>query len=349
MANILILGAGVMGSALTVPASDNNNRITLVGSPLDDEIIASIRRDRKHPKLDAELPASVEPLLWTELGSKHLQLADIIVIAVSSPGINWVVSLLTEKAAPLKTLAIVTKGLTENLAGAPQTYAHSIPSTLAAHGLTLDSFVAIGGPCIAREIVFRMPTSVTYASTNQAALGSLATAMQTPFYRVHQSGDVIGVEACAALKNFFAIGVSSMLVGYEMPGTGGAVTAKNPLAATFNQAVQEMNILSIWMQGNSQTAFDLAGLGDLQVTVGGGRNSRLGKLLGEGLTCSEALEGPLIGETVEGVDTGRVLGKSIQWAFGEGQLQPDDLPLTQALIEAIDNNSSFSFDFTLLG
>ena len=39
MANLLVIGAGVMGTAITVPAIKNGHDITLVGTPLDKEII----------------------------------------------------------------------------------------------------------------------------------------------------------------------------------------------------------------------------------------------------------------------------------------------------------------------
>ena len=39
MSKILIIGAGAMGSAFTVPCIDNKHEVTLVGSPLEDDQI----------------------------------------------------------------------------------------------------------------------------------------------------------------------------------------------------------------------------------------------------------------------------------------------------------------------
>ena len=39
MANILILGAGAMGSAFTLPCLDNGNEVVLVGTLLEDKVI----------------------------------------------------------------------------------------------------------------------------------------------------------------------------------------------------------------------------------------------------------------------------------------------------------------------
>ena len=43
MAKIAILGAGVMGSSMSVPASAAGHDIALIGTPLDEVIIKSIQ------------------------------------------------------------------------------------------------------------------------------------------------------------------------------------------------------------------------------------------------------------------------------------------------------------------
>ena len=41
--DILVIGAGVMGTAITVPAVKNGHDITLAGTPLDNEIIEKLK------------------------------------------------------------------------------------------------------------------------------------------------------------------------------------------------------------------------------------------------------------------------------------------------------------------
>ena len=43
MANIVILGAGLMGSAFSVPLSDNGHQVRLVGTHLDGDIIEEVQ------------------------------------------------------------------------------------------------------------------------------------------------------------------------------------------------------------------------------------------------------------------------------------------------------------------
>jgi len=355
MAKLVILGAGVMGSALAVPAAQSrDNQVILVGSPLDDEIIASVGATRHHPTLNTTLPDSIEVVTEAALNDADLRDADVIVIGVSSPGIDWVTSRLQTAAAQPPILALVTKGLVAAGASAPpQTYADALPATLTqpAGGL-----VGIGGPCIARELALGLPTCVTFASRQPANAERLRESLQTDTYRITTHHDIVGVEACAALKNFLCIGVSAMFSSYPLEQSH----AKNPVAGLFNQAILELALLSDWLRAHAVTqpvadgarsmnvAFDLAGMGDLHVTVGGGRNSRLGRHLGEGQALSTVVNGPMQGVTVEGVDTGRHLSAGFRAACANGDLDSASFPLTFAILNCIDNDELFEFDFQSL-
>ena len=345
MASVLILGAGVMGSALSVPAADNSHAVRLVGTPLDREIIRELKRaGGVHPKLDTPLPANVEPLDIAELEPRHFAEADHVVIGVSSPGIDWATARLAEMMTAPRPVAFVTKGLVAVDAGV-ETYAETIPRALAL--LPRASFIGVGGPCIARELANRWPTASVYACSNPGRAAHFAGLMQTRYYRLSVSDDVTGVEACAALKNFFAIGVSAVQTRYPDTVRTGA-QAKNPTAAAFNQAAREMALISERMGGRRDTAFDLAGIGDLHVTAGGGRNSKLGHGLGLGATVSEIMKGDLAGETVEGIDTAQALAG---WVRLVGRREPDDnaLPLASAIIDAVLEDRPFDFDFQRIG
>jgi len=67
MARVAILGAGFMGAALTVPATDNGHSVALWGTHLDDHLIAAVRAGAKHPKLGLVLPPAVTAYDSTEL------------------------------------------------------------------------------------------------------------------------------------------------------------------------------------------------------------------------------------------------------------------------------------------
>lgn len=330
MARIIILGAGVMGAALAVPARDNGHDVLLATTPLDADVLEALSRDRAaHPRLKAPLDPDVMVCDAAQVQAADAAKADLVVVAVSSPGIGWAADQIV-RLAPRSPVAIVTKGLVERVGAAPQTYADALPRLVAERGGRLPSLVGIGGPCIARELAERCMTAVVYASADADAARSVAELMATDAYAITTSTDIRGVEACAALKNFLTIGVSAVMGAYLRDGE----PLKNPLAWAFHQAMKEMAILSVWLGGQPEAAHDLAGLGDLHVTVGGGRNSRLGKYLGEGLCVDEIVNGPMRGETVEGLDVARVLQKSLAVAIGVREL-PGAMPMANAIISAV--------------
>jgi glycerol-3-phosphate dehydrogenase (NAD(P)+) len=341
MANILILGAGVMGSAIAVPAAENGHDVRLTGTPLDADAIAALKRPGGvHPKLDYPLPGRVEPLLMEELRPGHFAEADAVIVGVSSRGLDWATGVLSEHLVKSCPVAFVTKGLAAGQGGV-LTYADTVPTQLP----KLSPFIGIGGPCIARDLANGWPSASIYASAEASALRTLIALMQTDTYRISSSDDAVGVEACAALKNFYAIGVSAMYTRW--PDRARPIGhAKNPLAAAFNQAVRELATLCETLGGRRETAFDMAGMGDLHVTVGGGRNSRLGLGMGEGRRPSEVLAGPMAGETVEGVDTARALGP---WLRARGVEEARHLPLAHAILDSVLEDQPFEFDFRGIG
>ena len=51
MKKIVIIGAGSMGSAFTLPCVDNRNRTILIGTHLEDKLINSLKKNYLHPLL----------------------------------------------------------------------------------------------------------------------------------------------------------------------------------------------------------------------------------------------------------------------------------------------------------
>jgi len=237
-----------MGSALACPPSTYaQNKVTLVGSPLDDSVVDSIQTNHHHPNLKLSLPSAIETIKLDELTSAVLQKADVIVIGVSSSGIDWVCDYLLGQQANPPILALVTKGLVSNpdSAAPPLTYADALNNKLPQ---IAGRIVGIGGPCIARELALGYPTRVSFAASHQSLANQLREYFQTDTYRINTRTDIVELEACAALKNFICIGVSAMLSAHPLNDSH----AKNPLAALFNQAVREIYILSRWIAAAAQ-------------------------------------------------------------------------------------------------
>ena len=87
MAVVTIIGAGMMGSALTFPARENGNEVRLVGTHLDREIIETAIRTGRHPKFNKDFPAGVKYYQVEEM-EDAIKLAVPLVADVHS-GSNW--------------------------------------------------------------------------------------------------------------------------------------------------------------------------------------------------------------------------------------------------------------------
>ena len=62
MARIVVLGAGLAGSAFCVPLADQGHAVSLVGTPVDRQIIQALAQGGFHPRLGVRLPPAVTPL-----------------------------------------------------------------------------------------------------------------------------------------------------------------------------------------------------------------------------------------------------------------------------------------------
>jgi glycerol-3-phosphate dehydrogenase (NAD(P)+) len=84
---------------------------------------------------------------------------------------------------------------------------------------------------------------------------------------------------------------------------------------------------------------DLAGIGDLYVSCTGGRNSKMGKFIGMGLTYRNAKKNKMPNETVEGADLIFDIGKKIINDFTS-----KELPLISSFIKALIHNTKFKIE-----
>lgn len=344
MAIITVVGAGVMGSALTYPAADNGHEVRLVGTHLDEEIIASCRQTRIHPRLRRPLHESVKVYSHAEVGAA-LEGAEVVGLGVNSRGVHWAAETIGPHLRPGQIILMVTKGLESSADGHLQILPDVLKSRLPAAVRDQVNYAAIGGPSIAGELAARRHTSVVFVSRNPQILPRLRSYFQTDYYHIWTSTDMIGVEVCVALKNPYALAVGLAQGVLERLGADPANARNhNYAAAIFAQGLAETAVLVQHLGGGLETVFSLPGAGDLYVTTQGGRNSRMGRLLGLGMAYSDAVE-EMPGETIEGVDAVVAVMPAIQAMIARGELADDALPLLRELHRIITRNADVAFDF----
>ena len=345
MAKILILGAGVMGSAFSVPLTDNGHEVRLVGTHLDDEIIEQLHEERFHPRLGVTLSDRVTPYTYDRLG-EALEDIDLVVLGVNSLGIDWAAMMLGPLLSTDIPLLFLTKGLEgdrERLQILPQALREQLSADLQA-GLRL---AAVGGPSIAGELASRRHTSVVVTGEDPALLTQLIEWMRTPYYHIWSSADMIGVEVCVALKNVYAlaVGLAAGLLEKEANSADApenSAAMHNPAAAIFAQGVWETAYLVEYLGGTQRSVLGMPGVGDFYVTCQGGRNSRMGRLLGLGMRYTDAKVTHMPDDTIEGAELALAIGATVEKMVYDGKLDGTKIPLLRAMINIVCNDQTAS-------
>ena len=91
MSKIVVIGAGAMGTAFAFPCLDNNHDINIVGTHLEDNFIDQTKVNmRLHPGLNINIPEGINLFKFQNFESILNSKVDLIVLGVSSKGIEWV-------------------------------------------------------------------------------------------------------------------------------------------------------------------------------------------------------------------------------------------------------------------
>ena len=107
MKKILVIGAGAMGTSFAMNCADSRNEVTLV-EPYSINFMDHLKKNKKHPSLGLKIPKKIKLSSFsTNILNKNW---DLIVIALSSAGINFIGKILKNCEVNNKIL-ILTKGL----------------------------------------------------------------------------------------------------------------------------------------------------------------------------------------------------------------------------------------------
>ena len=293
MKQITIIGAGMMGSAMAFPATDNGYLVNLVGTPLDREIIDNLKKDRHHLTLKRDIPQNVSFYQFEQV-SQALAGSQLVIGGVSSFGIDWFAQFVLPILDKNMPVLMITKGLKSDESGNLIPFPIWLSSLPAGEGKSIN---AVGGPCISFELADRMQTQVAFCGRDVDTLNKIKNMLSTEYYHISPTTDIAGIETAVAMKNAYAMAVS-LAIGIAKKDDDNAIEKYNPQAGLFYQAVKEMNSIIELCGGQLPALF--FGAGDLYVTVFGGRTRLLGTLLGKGNTFAQASE-ILSGVTLESV------------------------------------------------
>jgi glycerol-3-phosphate dehydrogenase (NAD(P)+) len=322
VATVTILGAGDMGTALTTPLVQNGHDVVLWGTERDEAIVDALRSGEPHPRLQVVLPRNVVVCSAIEADAALCE-AEVVVVAITSDAVRPVLSRLAPSLGQPWAMVTVAKGFDAGLDGES---IQLLPTTIGE--FTSSPVVAVGGPSKANEVAQGLPTAVVFGSLDPDAMDLTRSLFETPDYRISTTSDVVGLEVAASMKNAYAIALG-IADGLELQI---GLPHHNLRAALFPIAVDEIGVLAGLLGGRAETAYGLAGAGDLLVTITSGRNRLLGERIGQGdspAAAVRALAGR--GTTIEGYAAVTFGHRLYREAVLAGTLQQGDLSLLDAI------------------
>lgn len=298
-----VLGAGAWGTALADTLAYAGNPVVMWDrDPMVVDDIARRHTNRKrYPEGNVH-----EAITATTDFAEVIKGAVAIMIAVPSEAHEHIAAQLKPHMQPHQAIVLAAKGFRERDG--------RLLSHLWQEVYPENPVLVLSGPTFAAELMAHRVTACVLAGRDEVLRNGLAQSMLTPWFKVYETPDMIGVQVGGALKNVLAI-AAGMLDGLDM--------GLNARAALLTRGIAEMARLSKALGGEETTLYGLAGVGDLLLTATStlSRNYRFGVMVGKGVGVPEA---KLRLGTVEGVLAARI-------ATVQGQSLGVDLSIIAAL------------------
>ncbi len=277
---VCILGAGSYGLALALAFYKNNNDVTVwTKVESEKEEIINYRENRKALP-GVSIPEEIK--ITTNLNDNY----KLIVIAIP---INYFRSVCEEIKNNINSdtiLCIASKGIEKDTNLFPHEVLNSIIET--------NNIAILSGPTFAIDLAKNSPSGLVCASTSINIYKSIKNCLESNTLKITYTNDLIGTEICGSIKNVMAI-LSGLLEGIKITETTKALFLTEALNETSN-FIETMN-------GNKETSYTLAGLGDLILTCTSkkSRNYTLGTLIAT--ENKSNIDNYILNNTVEGYYT----------------------------------------------
>jgi len=315
ISKVAVIGGGSFGTVIASTIAGNGHDVGFWMR--SDELAQDINSRRENPQYLPGYEIS-ERVVATDDMSTAISVAELVFVAVPSPGFRAVVREMLRHASPEAMLVSGTKGI--------EAESFSLMSQILRQESPQSRVGVLSGPNLAREIAAGHLTGTVIASDDEDVRDSVRSLLRSESFRVYVNDDMLGVELGGSLKNIYAIiaGIAAAL------GMG-----HNTNSMLVTRALTEMARFGSALGADPMTFLGLSGVGDLVVTSSTplSRNYRIGFALGKGRTIAQAIEE--VGQVAEGVNTVRLV-----------TAKADELgvymPLAQGLYRIIEENRSIS-------
>jgi glycerol-3-phosphate dehydrogenase (NAD(P)+) len=274
---ITVVGSGGWGTALAILLHKNGHQVT-VWSYSQSEV-DYIRENHENALLKGvTVPEDIQ--LTTDISA--VKDADFVVSAVPSFAVRSTAKSMAPYLTKDSIIVSVTKGIERDTS-------NRMSQILQEE--TGAKIAVLSGPTHAEEVGRGIPTGCVVACEDHDIVDMLQDAFMSDVFRVYASGDMVGVELGAALKNIYA------LIAGVLEGAG---CGDNTKALMMTRGLTESARLGVALGAKQETFAGLSGVGDLIVTCCSmhSRNHRCGIYIGEGMTAKDAMD--KVGAVVEG-------------------------------------------------
>lgn len=289
-----VVGAGAWGTALATLLARNGHDVRIWS--YEAEVAKAINIQRRNPYLEGiDLPEGL--CAETDLAAA-VRGATLVVSATPSQFVRRVMAEAAGALEPDVLLVSASKGLElGTLLRMDEVLGQVLPAG------ALEHFCVLSGPSFAKEVAAGGPTAVVIGSRDAASAERVRALLQTAWFRVYTSTDVVGIEIGGALKNVIAIAAGT---------TDGLGYGHNTLAALITRGLAEITRLGLALGAERATFYGLAGLGDLVLTCTGSlsRNRTVGYRIGQGESLTDILSDmTAVAEGVKTTEAARELAR----------------------------------------
>ncbi len=311
---VLIVGDGQMGLVMAAAALEAGHHRVSVWGPFA-ESVAELHATRESPRLPGwRIPEGIE--LTSDLAV--FEDAEVLVNAIPTQFVRPVWRRIREadRTGAASVVVSTAKGLEVGSGLRPTEILHELMPTLEP--------CVLSGPTIATELARRQPAVMIAACRSADLVHDVHRTFGTPWLRIYEGADLLGVELAGALKNVIAI-AAGICDGLEL-----GFNAKSALLA---RGLAEMSRFGVAMGAEARTFFGVAGVGDLATTCFSpdGRNRSCGEAIARGAVLVDYLEEQTC--VVEGVPT-------VESVLARAEAAGLDLPITveigRILFEGLD-------------
>ncbi len=321
---VAVIGEGAWGTAIATVLARNGHEVLLWC--YDQKNAEHIRRTRFNDRYlpGIELDEAIVPV--TDFGS--ILQCEWIAEAIPTQYLRDVLTRMHRELKGQKSTKwiVLSKGFEQNRFAFPGTIITDIFGSEA-------TYAVVAGPTYAHELARQQVSAAMVACPDSDLSNQAQMLLQSEYFMLYPTDDVIGVQISSALKNVIALALGML---------EGAGYGQNTRAFFLTLCFQEIARIAEAFGADRETIYGLAGFGDVILTSYGGlsKNFSVGKKMGSGHSLDNLIKE--YGILPEGVNT-------LNSFYAYAHTHSLRIPIIRSIYEVIHVRKSVSHIIDSLG